>query len=310
MIGALLVALQIGAATPPRLNDAGAVQIAVRAQPETVTVGDRFNVFVRVRVPAGTTIELPAGPDSGTVERVTAVALSEPRTDSIWTEQTAGYRLTAWDIESQSLGLGDVVVRQGGAERRLSLANHTIFVRSVLPADTSLHVPKPARDVFGYSIPAWVWWLLAALIAALLALLAWWLWRRFRRREQQLPPFERAESEFARIEAMQLPERDEGARHVALMTDVLREYLAARVEEVSTAQTTRELLAAVTASPDARWDPAIGARAERLLARADLAQFAAARVARDDAATLGREARAIVVETERRITAREQKAAA
>jgi hypothetical protein len=310
VIGTLLVALQIGAATPPRLNDAGAVQVAVRAQPETVTVGDRFNVFVRVRVPAGTTIEFPAGPDSGTVERITAVALSEPRTDSIWTEQTAGYRLTAWDIESQPLGLSEVIVRLGGAERRLSLADRTILVRSVLPADTTLHVPKPARAVFGYSIPAWVWWLLAALVAALLALLAWWLWRRFRRREQQLPPFETAEREFARIEAMGLPQKDEGARHVALMTDVLREYLAARVSGVSTAQTTRELLAAAAASPEARWDPAIRARAERLLARSDLAKFAAARVAREDAVSLGTEARGLLVESEQRITAPVQQAAA
>jgi hypothetical protein len=94
------------------------------------------------------------------------------------------------------------------------------------------------------------------------------------------------------------------------MTDVLRDYLAARVSEISGSQTSRELLRAAVASPEAKWDPAVQARAERLFSRADLAKFAALRIQEDDARTLGAEARALVAETERRITAPEAKAAA
>jgi hypothetical protein len=310
-LGLVLLQLAAGQQQPaPRLTDPGAVLIAVRVQPDTVTVGDRFNVFVRVRAPAGATIEFPAGPDSGTVELVTSVAITEPRADSLWLEQTAGYRLAAWDIDAQPLGMGDVIVRLAGAERRMSLANRTIFVRSVLPADTSLHVPKPARAAFGFGIPGWVWWLLAALLALLLALVAWWLWRKYRRREAALPPFQAAEREFARVEAMRLPEKGEGARHVALMTDVLRDYLAARVNEVHGSQTSRELLRAAAESPDARWDPVVRSRAEKLLARADLAKFAAVSIESGEAVTLGTVARELVRETERRITDEAQRAAA
>lgn len=310
MIGAVLLALQIAAAQPQSLADPGAVRIAVRVQPETVTVGDRFNVIVVMRAPAGSTFEFPSGPDSGTVELVTPAALGDQRSDSAWTEQSAGYRLAAWDIETQPLGLGEVVVRYAGDERRVSLERWTIYVRSVLPADTSLHVPRPAREPFRLGIPAWVWWLLAALVAALLALLAWWLWRRFRRRVAALPPYEAAEREFARIEAMQLPQKGDGGRHVALMTDVLRDYLAVRLTVVSTAQTSHEVLAAAAADPDARWDPAVRARAERLFARADLAKFAAMRIDRDEAVSLGGDARSLVRDTEHRIAQPEEKAAA
>lgn len=297
---------------PPRpqplpLTDPRAVQLGVRIQPDTVTVGDRFTVFVRVRAPAGATIAFPAGPDSGTVELVTNAAFTEPRVDSLWVEQTAGYRLAAWDVDSQPLPFPNVVVRSGSVERQIPLGARSIFVRSVLPADTTLHVPKPAREMFAFGIPRWLLWLLAVLLALLLALFAWWLWRKLRRREQQLPPFEHAEREFARIEALRLPEHDEGARHVALMTDVLREYLAARIPEASASQTSWELLRAMRAAETGGWDAPMQARAEKLFARADLAKFAAARIPPDEARALGAEARALVGETERRITAPEEK---
>lgn len=310
----LLATAQLGAAqqrapTPPRapasipLSDPGAVRLGVRVLPDTVTVGDRFTVFVRLRVPAGATIAFPAGPDSGTVELVTTAAFTEPQGDTLWMEQTAGYRLAAWDVDSQPLPFPNIVVRAGDVERQVPLGELSIFVRSVLPADTTLHVPKPARALFTFGFPRWLLWLLAVLLALLLALFAWWLWRKVRRREQLLPPFERAEREFDRIEALQLPEHEQGALHVALMTDVLREYLAARVDGASASQTSWELLRAMRAVGPEGWDSPMQARAEKLFAQADLAKFAAARIPPDDARTLGAEARALVAETERRIIA-------
>lgn len=289
--------------TPLPLGDPSAVRLGVRVQPDTVTVGDRFTVFVRVRVPAGATIAFPAGPDSGAVELVTSAAFTEPRIDSLWMEQTAGYRLAAWDVDSQPLVFPDVVVRAGDVERQVPLGTHSVFVRSVLPADTTLHVPKPARELFAFGFPRWLLWLLAALLALLLALFAWWLWRKLRRRDQGLPPFERAEREFERIEALHLPELDEGARHVALMTDVLRDYLAARIPETSSSHTGWELLRAMRIAEVGAWDAPMQARGERLFARADLAKFAAVRIPGDEARPTGAEARALVAETERRITA-------
>lgn len=292
----------------PTAGRAPIVQVGVRVQPETVTVGDRFTVLVRIRAPAGAAIDFPVGPDTGAaVELSTPVQFSELQSDSLWTRQTAGYRLAAWDIGSQPLRLGDVLVRIGGSERRVPL-RAAVFVRSVLPADTTLHVPKPPRPAITWAWPKWLLWLLAA---ALALLLAWWLWRAFRRkRVAALPPFEVAEREFNRIEAMQLPERDEGARHTALMTDVMRFYLAARLDDVYVSHTGREMLSAIRSTGAARWDPAIFARAERLLARADLAKFAAVRIPGEEARMLGGEARALVQETERRLTAPEERAAA
>jgi len=133
----------------------------------------------------------------------------------------------------------------------------------------------------------------ALLAALLLAALLWWLWRWYRRRRAApLPPFETAEREFARVEAMRLIETGEPERHVALMTDVLRDYLAARVDGVQRSQTTNELLAG--AAPIRPYSSGL----EQLLWNADLVKFARQRVTPADAEALGAQARAIVRQVE------------
>lgn len=306
---ALLFALLLQQGTAPRRAASPPVRVGVRVEPETVTVGDPFTVLLRVRGPAGATIEFPAGPDSGAaVELLSQPRFSAARADTTSTEQLAGYRLAAWDVGSQPLRFADIVVRVGAVERRLPLRGYTVFVRSVLPADTTLHVPKPARALFVFAFPWWILIVLAA-IAALLA--AWWLWRAWRRRRgRPLPPAVEAEREFVRIEAMRLPDRDDGARHVALMTDVLRVYLAARILTIWPSHTSSQLLTALRASQLPALDHASVARFERLLARADAAKFAATPIAPDEARSLGAEARSLVADVEQRMTIEEQRKAA
>ncbi|MDE3216577.1 MAG: hypothetical protein KGO03_09270, partial [Gemmatimonadota bacterium] len=180
-------------------------------------------------------------------------------------------------------------VRVNGAEQRLPLGGATVFVKSVLPADSALRVPKPARALFvAWPIP---WWILAVL--ALIALLLWWAWRRRRadaaRAAAALPPFERARREFTRVAALGLVEAGERGRYVALMVEVLRDYLAARFPLAGLSLTVEELLAEVRDAPTIPRD-----RLARLLADADLVKFARRGLTPEQAVTMGEEARAIV----------------
>ncbi|MEX1185636.1 MAG: hypothetical protein WEA80_03520 [Gemmatimonadaceae bacterium] len=312
---AAVLLLQAGAARPVAPVTVP-VRIGVQIDPDTVTVGERFTVIVRVRAPAGSTIEFPVSTDSAAnVDLAADAAVAEPRLlpapagSPGEMEQVAGYRMAAWDIEAQPLGLGDVIVRSGIAERRISLASYTVFVRSVLPADTTLHVPKPARDVLPFAYPWWLKWLLLALGILLAALLAWWLWRVYQRwKNRPIHPAALAQREFFRIEKLGLPDRDEGALHVALMVDVLRNYLAARVAGVRASHTTRELVAAARAS--GALDPEWSAGLAELLHQADLAKFAAWRVDAAQARELGAAARAVVERVENRFVEQEKRKAA
>jgi hypothetical protein len=102
---------------------------------------------------------------------------------------------------------------------------------------------------------------------------------------------------------MGLVEGGEPERYVALMTDVLRTYLAARAEGVLRSHTTSELLAAATPIR-----PYAGGL-EHLLGTVDLVKFARQRVAAADAKALGAQARAIVRQVEDHFVEREKETA-
>jgi hypothetical protein len=270
------------------------VRAGVSISRDTVTVGERFEVRVRVRAPVGSAIRFPDNPDSsGTVHA------RDPRTvvttDSVqFLDQTATYHLSAWDVGSQPVNIGNVTVAtdqgSGADERPVSLAAIRVFVRSVLPADSTLRVPKPARPI--WETRAFPWWLLAAIVAAIaLGLGIWWWLRRRRRPVAAVPvdPYVRAQREFTRLESMGLVDAGERTRFVALAIEVLRDYLAARHPSASLALTSRELVSAVRRQPTVPVEPL-----SRVLHEADLAKFAAFTLSEDRARNLARDARGIV----------------
>lgn len=285
-------------AAPPPVASPFPVQLGSRVTPDTVTVGQRFIVLLKVRAPVGANIQFPLVVDSAIGASPTAAQIigapfvDSATTDSSGTTRAAAYRFAAWDVGPQPLLLGSIAVTVAGRTAYIALNSQTVFVRSVLPADTTLRQPRPPRPPIVLQPFNWLPWL-ALLAAILLAALLWWLWRWYRRRRAApLPPFETAEREFARVEAMRLVETGEPERHVALMTDVLRDYLAARVDGIQRSQTTSELLAG--AAPIRPYAGGL----EHLLGTADLVKFARQRVSPADAQALGAQARAIVRQVE------------
>jgi hypothetical protein len=300
---ALLLALALWQAPQQRAAPADTaqprLQMGVAVRPETVTVGEHYLVSVRVRAPRGAAISFPVGPDSGhSVEAVDPrVITSAPETTVV--DRTATYRLVAWDTGGQAAHLGSLVVTVNGVDRRIPITGDRVHVRSVLPADTSMQVPKPARDVIAAPRPWWYWLVAALVAAALLGLLIWW-WRRRRGRVQAVPldPMEDAQRAFARIDALGLLEAGERGRYVALNVEVLRDYLARRIPEALRSLTSTELLAAVRARREIPLQ-----RLAPLLTETDLIKFARRPVTTDRARELAGEARAVVTGVEQAIQA-------
>jgi hypothetical protein len=251
-------------------------------------------------------VNFPTGLDSVAPVQALEPPAVRDGSDSSVVDRLAVYRLAAWDIGRQPITLGDIVVRGTGAERHIPVGAPSIFVQSVLPADSALRVPKPARPLIDQSLPRWWLWALIAAAAVLLALLLWW-WLRRRRRAAPVvieDPLARAEREFARVEALRLIEAGERGRHVALMVDVLRDYVAARFDAAPLALTSSELTRALHREPMVPLE-----RLSRLLDEADLIKFARRVVTRERAAELGREARVLVRGIDAVIVARDAAAA-
>ena len=289
---ALLALMQAAGGQSP------APQIVVSVRPETVTVGDPFTVGIRIRAPRGSAIEFPTGPDSGgPVEMLDPRVVSPFSADSAVSDavdQVARYRVAAWETGPLTFNLGAASVRTPGGTVSLPVGELTVFVQTVLPADSSLRVPKPARDIFAAVTPWWWPWLPILVAVAIVGGLLWWWWRRRRRRLDAQPaidPFDLAEREFARIEALGLLEAGERGRFVALMVEVLRDYLAARVATAHPSLTSTELLDVMRRASGVPVD-----RLTPVLSESDLIKFAKRPVSTERAREIGREARAIVHE--------------
>lgn len=292
----LLAALPQSARTQQSVGSPLAVQMGYRVNPDTVIIGQPFNLFVKIAAPMGVRFEFPAGPDTAMQNGVRPIELrGEKLVSMLGDTAVALYHLVAWDIGVQPLRIADIRAALGGAERRLPLSGASVFVKSVLPADTSLRTPKPPRPLI--VLPVFNWWPWLALIAAIIAAtLLWWAWRRYKNRPQApVDPYVRAQREFERIERMGLLEADHGPEYLALIVDVAREYLAARVPGVRRSDTTSELLRAM--------QPQNGVEAELpgLLERTDLVKFAGEELPRDEARKAGLAIRAIVDHVEARL---------
>ena len=270
------------------------VQYGVGLERDTVTVGEVLRLTVRIRAPRGASINFPAAVDSlGPVQSLEPPTVRDGADSASAADRIATYRLAAWDVGQQPIRLGEVLVQTDQGERRVALTLPSLFVRSVLPADTALRIPKPARPLLDVRAPTpWWWWALLALAAIVLGLLAWWLSRRWRRTASKpADPYADARAAFGRVERLRLIESGEHGRHAALMTDVLRQYLADRIAGVSLAQTSAELLIALKGAPTVAFDAL-----RTLLNDVDAVKFAAAPLGADRAAAVGEEAKTLVHE--------------
>jgi hypothetical protein len=291
---ALLLVLQGAAQAPATDAAAQGVQLGIAVRPETVTVGTRFVVAARLRAPEGATIAWPTAPDTSETLEIVSSRMLDSASDSLRTEETARWRLAAWDTGTITIVFEDAVVTAPDLERRIPLRAR-VYVRSVLPADTALQVPKPPRDIMAADPPWWRWAALALLIAAVLGVLLWWYLRRRRRKPPPAPvdAMQYAEREFARVERMGLLEAGERGRFVALMVEVLRDYLALRLPGAAPSLTSTELLRFLRSRSDLPVQ-----RLASVLTEADLVKFARRPVTAERAREIGQEARTITREVE------------
>ncbi|MEP6765401.1 MAG: hypothetical protein ABJB66_13870 [Gemmatimonadaceae bacterium] len=272
-------------------QQSAAGRMEVRVKPDTLRVGDPFTMTVSMDVPAGAHVTWPTPADSNGPFGLRAPVHVTGSEGGATRKETAEYSMVAWSVGKLTVALPDIKVSTNGTETVVPFQAPSLFVESVLPADTSLRVPKPAKGLFPRVIPWWEMWWPVLLVLLLLAIVFWLVSRRKRRRVLmiELDPFARAERDFQRLDRLALGEAGEQGRFVALAVEVLRTYLSVRISEATLALTSDELLVVVT--PDSRVPTQ---RLSPLLAEADAIKFGQHPVAAPHARELALEARAIV----------------
>ena len=297
LVQLLFTPLQIQAQTVP--VNAKPMRIGAALSPDTVQVGDPFIMTITVEVPSGARVTWPAAADSTAVSMRSDVRVSSSENGALRRE-TAEYDLTVWHVGAVKIAIPDIKVTINNQETVVPLEAPTLFVKTVLPPDTTLQVPKPAKDLLPRIVPWWEVWWPAFLILALLLLL--WLLlhsRRKKRLTSSLDPFARAEHDFQRLDRLALNEAGEQGRFVALAIEVLRTYLSIRVPSATLALTSEELL--TTVADDSRVPTQ---QLLPLLVDGDAIKFGRVPVTGAHARELALEARAIVSAVEQAEQAR------
>ncbi len=258
-------------------DSAPAPVYSVGVSPDTVTVGDRFRVMLRVEAAPGTRVELPARLDSLPV--LHPVGPPRDRGDSARGDFAAAYPMVAW--RPGALPPLYAPVRVTHADGRAATARVPLrlpFVRSVLPADTAKVEPRGPHDVLG---PDWDRRLMLVLVLLALLLLApagvlvrRWLRKRLAR--GPAPPVDPRARALASLELarrMRLAEAGEWKPFYSLTSEALRGYLDALSPRWGADLTTEELARALE-TPDV--DDADARVVGALLAEADAVKFAGA----------------------------------
>ena len=267
----------------------GAQQATVTVKPERATVGDPVVVTARVSAPSGSLIEFPSVVNAGESVEALDPRVVHTRTGGNELVSEATWRLVAWDTGAHPLPIADATITIAGVLTRVPLPTMLLTIESVLPADTAKRTPRPHRDVIAIDPPWWDRWS-QYLVPLLVLALAWAIWKR-NRKERPAPPTARrdADAAFTRLEAGALGAAGEPAREVAIATEIVRDFLAARHPDARVSLTTAELLAVVLLrSEDNRT-----ALAE-LLAFADLVKYAKRGVNAREAAAFTERAHALL----------------
>ena len=244
-IAAILLLLGAVAASTHAQSPIDSVgRVTFKVLPETVTVGQPFVVSIRAIPPKGRQAIPPAVPDTGGLVEPLDPPIISRRGDTL----AVRYRLLAWQPGVLSVAFGPVLMRRDASEISVPV-DVRVVVSSVLPADSSDRIPKDPRALFPFVSHWWDnWWQwLLALIAGLTAINLLYRWRtRVVEPEPVVEsPLLRAESAFARLDTRQLPTAGEGGRHVALASEIMRQYLFDIEPSLALALTNAELLRAV-----------------------------------------------------------------
>lgn len=243
--------------------------------PDTLTVGDRFALTVKIASPRGTLVVPPAEDAFGDVvvkEWNTAQVAGESVDTSVFS-----YLLTTYTPKPCTIPELRFLVPNGTVVDTVRVDALVLPVQSVIPASAgdSMDI-RGLRPPLSAGKPS-LWWLWALLVAATLAAGGWFLrrWLLSRRgatpEAPPPPPYEEAIEALRTLELRNLVRQGLVQQYVFALSEILKRYIARRFETGAQEFTTEEITAWLRSSPVER---SIRAGAEWFFATSDPVKFA------------------------------------
>ncbi|MGW1454231.1 DUF4381 domain-containing protein [Salegentibacter agarivorans] len=253
-------------------------QINAEIDSTSIKIGEQIIFSIEVETDSTDLVVFPEGQTFDPMEMVESLGTDTSSVEDRF-RLLKKYSLTQFDSGSYTIPQQKIII-----QNREYLTDSFRVEVSDVKVDTTrqkMYPIKPAVDVpKPFSIPNWVWWLLAAL--AILGFAIYFFRRRKKRKEAEpeLPPYEQAMFELKQLDNSSLLQDREIKEYYSNLAFIVRKYLDRKIYDRALESTTSELIAYLELRKQSGElslkDKSID-NFQQLLKRADLAKFANSR---------------------------------
>ncbi|PRX40804.1 LPXTG cell wall anchor domain-containing protein [Salegentibacter salegens] len=253
-------------------------QINAKIDSSSIKIGEQIIFSIEVETDSTNLVVFPEGQTFDPMEMVESLG-SDTTTVEGRFRLLKKYSLTQFDSGAYTIPQQKIIIQNREYltdSFRVEVADVKVDTtrQKMYPIKPAVDVPKP------FSIPNWVWWLLA--ILALIGLAFYFFKRRKKRKEAEpeLPPYEQAMFELKQLDNSSLLQDREIKEYYSQLTFIVRKYLDRKIYDRALESTTSDLIAYLELKKQAGElslkDKSID-NLQQLLRRADLAKFANSR---------------------------------
>lgn len=256
-----------------------AQQVEATIDTASIKIGEQITYKIAVETDSSNVVVFPEGQTFTPLEMIESYPVDTNRIQQRF-RLIKEYALTQFDSGSYVIPQQRVIIN----DRNVFTDSMFVEVADVVVDTTKqkMFPIKPSVEVpSGFSVPAWVWWLLGILL--ILALVVFLLLRRKKRKDaaaKRLPPYEQALFELRELDNSHLLEQREIKEYYSQLSAAVRRYLDGEVYDHAMESTTGELIAFLETERDTghlKLQDSTITQLKVILERADLAKFANSR---------------------------------
>jgi LPXTG-motif cell wall-anchored protein len=253
-------------------------QINAGIDSTSIKIGEQIIYSIEVETDSTNLVVFPEGQTFDPMEMVESLGADTTTVEDRF-RLLKKYSLTQFDSGAYTIPQQKIIIQNREYltdSFRVEVADVKVDTtrQKMYPIKPAVDVPKP------FSIPNWIWWLLAALV---ILGLAFYFFRRRKKRkeaEPELPPYEQAMFELKQLDNSSLLQDREIKEYYSNLAFIVRKYLDRKIYDRALESTTSELIAYLELRKQAG-ELSLKNKSidnfQQLLKRADLAKFANSR---------------------------------
>ncbi len=252
-----------------------AQQVKTSIDRDTIKIGEKITYQVEVNADTSARVVFPQGQAFIPLQVFDTSAVDTFYTQQKYTLKKT-YALTQFDSGAYTVPKQTIIINGKG----YYTDTFNVKVNGVVVDTTKqkLYPIKPALNVkMPFSIPEWIWWVLAVLIAGFLVYLLLRIRKKIEEKKKELPPYEKAIQRLKQLDENQDLESGRVKAYYSTLSEAIKRYVDEKIDDRALESTTDEFIALLKIykqQKEITLDEQVIDNLEEILKRADLAKFA------------------------------------